>query len=533
MSDVTITDKHGVPLRRAAPPGRARVSAAAYDAADTLSQELAGWHPALASADRDWLWERPEAVARGRDLTRNNGFANGARRSEVDAAIGANLRLSYKPDYQALGLTKSWADGFAREIEARWRVFADDPDYFCDAARHDTMSSLFALAYGHYWADGDAIGVLLWKERGGPYNTTLQIIDPDRLSNPNDLADEDRLRGGVHLDELGAAVAYEFRRRHPQDVATFRGGDEFTWDRVDRDLPWGRPQVVHFFERQRAGQTRGVSRMAAIVEPLAMQHKMDRVTLQAAIIEAILGFFITSPFDPEMVADGLVAKDTLPEYQQLRSAFHDQNRVRLGGVQANILVPGEEPKILAPQHPNSQYPEFTATVLRRIASGLGLSYEQLSQDWSKVNYSSARAALLEVWRGLTARRQRFTQRFCTPIFGAWLEEVLIDKREFDMPAAAPDFYDAKAAWCRARWIGPGRGWVDPVKEVQAAAGRMDAGISTLEHEAAEQGLDWQEVAEQQALEDGTRAELGLPPRAALTVGSAPDVAEDEGRGNEQ
>jgi hypothetical protein len=32
---------------------------------------------------------------------------------------------------------------------------------------------------------------------------------------------------------------------------------------------------------------------------------------------------------------------------------------------------------------------------------------------------------------------------------------------------APGFYQNKALWCRCKWIGPGRGWIDPVKEAKA------------------------------------------------------------------
>jgi len=55
----------------------------------------------------------------------------------------------------------------------------------------------------------------------------------------------------------------------------------------------------------------------------------------------------------------------------------------------------------------------------------------------------------------------------------------------------------------------GRGWIDPVKEAQAAQLRMEIGISTLEDECAEQGKDWEEVLEQRAREKGKLEELGL------------------------
>ena len=69
-----------------------------------------------------------------------------------------------------------------------------------------------------------------------------------------------------------------------------------------------------------------------------------------------------------------------------------------------------------------------------------------------------------------------------------------------MPAGAPGLFEAPAAWLRARWLGPPRGYIDPVKEAQAAQIRIDTMMSTLERECAEQGLDVEEVLDQLAWE---------------------------------
>ena len=82
---------------------------------------------------------------------------------------------------------------------------------------------------------------------------------------------------------------------------------------------------------------------------------------------------------------------------------------------------------------------------------------------------------------------------------------------------APDFYANKYAWLKSRWVFAGRGWVDPVKEATAAKLRLDANISTLELENAEQGLDWEDVLEQRARESAQLESLGLPASAAASA----------------
>lgn len=482
MARLTLTS----PPRRVATTGL--VPNSAYDAGDTLRQEIAGWRPNLEPADGELSHERDDIRARSRDLIRNNGWAAGAVVKEVDAVLGANFRPASKPDWRALGVSPEDAQALAREIEAAWRSYANDPRFVCDATRTMTMGGLFGLAYRHYLGDGDALAVLHWEE-ARPWSTVLRVVDPDLLTNPNDMFDSEIMRGGVEIDAHGAALAYHFRQGHP--MAPWATVDAYRWERVARETEWGRPQVVHFFDKHRDGQSRGVSRLTPIAEKLKMEDKYSRVELQAAVLNAVLGAFIESPLDPDMFADSLNAGE-ISGYQEARADFHKQRQITLGGVQLPTLFPGERVGFHVAQRPAAQFGEFETAVLRHIAAGIGVSYEQLSADWSKTNYSSARAALIEIWRGWTSRRQAFAQRFCQPVYAAFLEEA-IDRGLVFLPRGWPDFYEALPAYTAAKWIGPGKGFVDPVKEIEAAALRVKLGVSTLEDEAAElTGSDYEE-----------------------------------------
>lgn len=501
---MTILAADGSPMRAQAP-------VTSYQAADPISQDLAGWHPFLGSADADLLPERPEIVARIRDLVRNNGWASGAVRRELDSVIGSGLRLSCKPDWRALGLSADWAAEWADLVEGQWRLWADDPACWCDATRHSTMGGLFGLAYRHYAVDGDALAVLQWRPHGGLYATTVRVIDPDRLSNPHDGMDTETLRAGVELDDWGAATAYHIRRRHPGDWST-TSRDGFTWERFPRETPWGRPVVVHHFDKERDEQSRGIGRLTPVLERLKMLDKYDKVELQAAVLNAVLAAFIESPFDHELLSD-VLDDGKLTGYQDMRRAFHEVRGLTLGGVRIPALFPGERIGFHTAARPNQAFAAFESAALRNIAAGIGISYEQLSADWSKTNYSSARAALLETWKTLIGRRKAFAVGFCQPVFGAWLEEA-IDRGTAPLPAAAPDFNAARAAYTRCDWIGPPRGWVDPVKERQGALLGIAGGLSTLQDEAAEQGKDYQDILAQLAREMADMPAGILHPAAA-------------------
>lgn len=509
---VEILDASGNPMRK--PP-----QVAAFEAASGRENaSLGAWSPFNYSADAALLPERDRIAARVHDIARNDGWASAALQRHLDNVIGGRFTLNARPDHVALGQTPEWAQEWSRAVESEWRNFAEDPDMFCDAARMSSLVGLFGLMFRHRIADGESLAALLWlPDRGGKFATTMQVIDPDRLSNPGDRLDREFLRGGVEIDTFGAPVRYHVRRNHPGDTGALGfSSKRFEWDVVDRETPFGRRMMIHAFDADRAGQTRGRSAFTPVLKRLHMLGKYDEAELQAAVLNAVLAAWITSPFDHEALLE-MLSQQQLDPYQAARSEYYkDRRQFVPDGVQLNTLFPGEDISMPAASHPNTVFPAFIESGVRNVATALGISYEQLSMDWSKTNYSSARAALMEVWKGMIRARLGFGEQVARPIYSAWLEEA-IDSGVVEMPTDAPDFNDAKAAWTRCRWIGPGRGWVDPVREAMGAQLRIEMGISTLQDEAAEQGYDWEEQLEQRKREVEKMRELDIPPPSWLTM----------------
>jgi capsid protein len=186
------------------------------------------------------------------------------------------------------------------------------------------------------------------------------------------------------------------------------------------------------------------------------------------------------------------------------------------------LFPGDKLEPFLPGRPATAFGSFIDNVFRIIGCALDLPAILLLKDFSQVNYSSARAALLEAWRSFNRQRDWLGTMFLDPWYALWLEEVINDGRV----AAPVNYYANRAAYNRCRWIGPARGWVDPVKEIDAVGQRLALRLSTLEDECAEQGRDWREVAQQQALEKAYYDELGLayPGDAAPAKRGGPNSA---------
>jgi len=492
----------------------------AHDAADRTSRAFAGWNPPLGSADADLLDELPTMWGRGRDLGRNEALTASAYQTYRDNIVGHVLRLSAQPAYRMLGRDKEWSDEWGNSVEAWFQTWSDSAE--CDAARTQTLLGLTHQALTGALMNGDALAVATWEPRPDSlWSTRLQMIEADRLDTPPLLASRSDIRKGVEIDRYGAPVAYHVRKTHPGDLGS--GFDDF--ERIPAFTPWGRRRVIHLYDKERSEQSRGKPIVAAVMKDLRMAGNYSQAELKAAVVNALVAAFIESDLPQDSVAALFSGggEDLINPLQYWNEAFSAANAPRLEGGAVIPIPIGAKLASHNPGRPATAFGVFMGSVVRRIAAGMHLPYELLLKDFSKTNYSSARAALLEAWRFFLGRRRWLSDMWLQPIYELWMEEAIALGR-----VLAPGFYSNKYAWLKSRWVFAGRGWVDPVKEATAAKLRLETGLSTLEMECAEQGLDWEDVLEQQARERSRRQKLGLPePGATASTAPPPEPDDDE------
>ena len=510
----------GVPSGVSALGGRFRT---AHHAASLDDARLSSWLPAAGSADADMLPELGILTPRARDLARNSGLAGGYIQTAKDNIIGHQLRLNAIPDYLLLGRDKDWARTWSKQVEAEFRTWADTTE--CDAAHTQTLWGLARVALAAALMNGDHVTLPKWlPQNGARWATRLQNIESDRLSTPPREAANPQLRGGVEIDGNGAPVAYWIQQQHPGDRYGLTGSWEPPeWVRVPAFTAWGRRRVIHLHDKERPGQTRGAPVFTRVLREFRVSSEYVGNELHASAANALIAAFLETDMSQEAVSGlfGDSGAEMMAQYQDpqsyLSQIYSRFNRKKLDSGLIMPLPPGTRLSSFDTARPNVNFGEFMGHVSRYIAAGLNVPYELLMKDFTQSNYSSARAALLEAWRYFLSYRRTFTELFLAPIYALWFEEA-VNRGSID----APDYYDNPYAYLRARWTFAGRGWVDPVKEAVAAQTRIESGLSTLEAECAEQGHDWEELADQQAVEREYRAALNLPdPYATAGRGFAP------------
>lgn len=512
---VSARDITAAKLRASLAPGPGGgVNPYPYDSAQPYSADMQGWMPWIRSPDAEINVNRDRMAARARDLVRNDGWANGSVNRLLDGMIGSHFFPIPRPNWRVLArefgprFDLAWCAEFQSAVRGEYDVWAHDPGFHCDATRSQSLTQMFNTAARAKCVEGDGLALLMWNPDavaagGARYATTLQLIDPDRLSNPLEDIDSADRRGGVQIDKLGAPIGYHIRRAHQYDW--YNSVESITWDYFPRETGWGRPVMVHAFDRERAGQHRGIGILHQVLSRFRQMVQYDDAALKAAIVRATLGFFITSQRDENQVRDSLEAMGGQAAddfFQTLAAALYQQQPITMNGVRTPVLPPGDKMQMVSPNTRVDDYTAIQDAGHRHIAQNTGQSSVEVSNDFSKLNYSSFRGAMLQASRTLIRRRADFAIGFAQPVYSAWLEEV-VERFPEIMPRGigSDQFLAMRAALCQARWIGPGRGWVDPVKERQGEVLGLDAGFGTLEDTCADiEGEYWEDRLDQRAVE---------------------------------
>lgn len=476
--------------------------------------ELEGWRPNGSLFDDEFRDRGKRTTDRIRDLDANNGWISGAIDRRVEAVIGNNIRLSSQPMHDLIGSggqDYAWRVVFARRWQNLFRVWANDVGRRCDARRLHTFGQMAELSYMHYLRDGEVAAEIRMDDRGARFRTNVRLIDADRIGNPNGQSNTATLKNGIVLDASGAPKAYWIRNQHEDDSTP--GVDRFKWTRINARGPSGRPKLIHVRRARRIDQLRGFSRLVEAVVPAKQLDKVDRAEVNAALLSAMMSFFIKSPGSTSDLYDALQApagdqvswSDKVSSYTKQRK----KNPINLGSI-ARVFQLWPDEDVVTPERnsPNANYPVFLKAILQKISAATGISYAQVSQNWDDLNYSSARAMLNEMWRSFLQDRHLFTQNFCTPIASALMEEA-VATRQLEIPGGPLNFYLYRTELTMCDWLGPGRGTVDPQKEANSANLDTAAGRRSTPEIIREQGRDPDDVLAEEADYRERRREFGL------------------------
>jgi len=307
-----------------------------------------------------------------------------------------------------------------------------------------------------------------------PYK--IQFLDADYLDEEENqvMKNGEETIMGVKLDANGKPKSYLLFKDHPHNQ--YFGN----YNREHIELP--ADQLIHAYVPERAEQTRGVPFMTTALTRLKMLDGYEEAELVAARVGASKMGFFTSQSGDQYTGDDL--EDDYTPIMNAEAGTFEQ------------LPDGMDFKSFDPQHPASGFDSFHKSVLRGIASGLGVSYVSLANNLEGVNYSSIRQGTLEERDNFRIMQRFMIEHFIQPVFDKWLLQTMSFKDDFLLP---PDKYNKFAN--NIVYIPRSWGWIDPVKEVKANVDGLNAGVVTMQDVQANYGRDVEELFEQHQREE--------------------------------
>jgi len=373
-----------------------------------------------------------------RDLARNNGWAKRARRIIANNTTGG------------WGLTPRMTGSAATEASRLWRAWSDSTQ--CDAAGSLTFSGLQHQVMRTLSTDGEVLVRRRWRRAsdGLMIPMQLQVLEADYIDTA-----KDGLTGaaggpviqGVEFDKLGKRVAYWLFDAHPGSLRS---------SGVSRRI--AATEIRHVYYVERPEQVRGVSWFGAGIVPLKDLDEYEDADLVRQKIAACFAAFVTD-------LDGAATPLGEEEADQVE-------RFEPGMI--NYLPPGKSITFGTP--PAVVGDGFTMRHLRKIASALSVTYEDLTGDYSQVNFSSARMARLSHWADVRDWQWNLlVPQLCQPVVD-WAMEAAVTA---GLLPEAPT----------TEWTAPPMPMIEPDKEGLAIQRLVRNGVRTPSEVVREQGGD--------------------------------------------
>lgn len=404
-------------------------------------------------------------------------------------------------------------------LEAEWRDWNRAGN--CDVTGSLSGCDVDELALECAARDGEVLLRLVtgWENR---WNFAIQIIDPEQLDvdYTEELGPNRVVVMGVELNQWRRPLAYYLRKqplvRHGHDLA--RG------ERIR--VPAA--EIVHAYRPEWVWQTRGVPWMHTGIKTL--QHTDGYI--EAAVVAArkgasAMGFYQQS-LDAEPLSDG----DGEPRGGVAGGSgggMHELSQEFEPGT-SHVLPPGMTWQGWDPAFPNVDHGPFVQAMLQGFASGTGVGYNALANDWEGVSYNSLRAsALVERDHYKTVQRW-YIEAVKGRVFDAWLRTSILNGA-IPRPTSVPEEQRLEQL-SRVRWQPRRWDWVDPAKDIEAAERAVALRVRSISSIIRERGDDPDEVFEEIAEERRRLAELGLTPSDVMAAVSAPPSNDDENGGDD-
>lgn len=466
VSDILTWFAPGLAVRRA----QARAAISMLDertrkyAASANTNRTKDWRTSNSSMNAELRSSLDKIRSRSRDMYANNGHLRSAINRLTTNMVGSGIRPSVYTESRAL----------EKKLMTAWRDWAES-----ETSDYDGRIDFYAmqsLVVRSVIMSGEAI-IRRRRDEASGIPLQVQVQEADVLDASMDgVATEGGgyIVLGVEFNSKGKRVAYWLYDEHPGDTGIRAG---LTSRRVAAS------DVCHVYFIERPGQVRGIPwTTASILKLRDLDQYEDAQIIRQKIAACFTAFVHDASADASLPGDG----DGI-EYDRLEPGRIEE------------LPIGKSITFSSPP-PAEGYDSFTKGVLRSAASGIGITYEAMTNDYSMVNFSSGRMGWIEMARQITEWQGAMVKPFCNTVW-AWFTES----------AAIAGKIRSTQAQTMAGWTPPKREMIDPEKEARGIVEQLKAGLLSYSEALRKQGYEPSDVMEEMASDISKLDDLGIVP----------------------
>ena len=458
-----------------------------YDGAKR-GRNYANWFTSGNSANADIWTDITTLRNRSRDVVRNNDYARGVIGKLVDNVV--YLGINFQAQVKQVKQPTVNDDRINNLIESNFKAWAEEK-LWCHTAGQLDFVGLQQLVMRSCLESGEVfVRKVKQSFSGSPVPFALEIIEADQLAEDHNVTwGDNQVIMGVEVNSWQRPVAYWFYKQHPGDNWNRSGNREM------QRIP--ATEIIHLYLGDRPNQARGLPLLYSTLLRLKNVGDYEESEQLAAKLAACIMAMITTPYS-----------DLLGEPEQENGNLPADEKFEPGVMR--YLAPGESMEAFDPKRPNPNLTAFIEQQLRATGAGVGVSYETVSNDYSKTNYSSSRLSLitardrykvLQVWFATNFLREVI---YGNPEADGWLDmAVMSGVLNF------PDYELRPQRYRATKWQFRGWAWVDPHKEVKATLDSLAGGMTSLTDFYAEQGKDFEESVKTIAREREMLKQFGI------------------------
>lgn len=453
----------------------------------------ADWFPVDGRAEPLNQASRAQLRAKARYLERNSDVVNSILNAYTRNVVGKGFNLQVKTD------NEEWNS----LLETVWQEWSRPGN--CDVTGQYSLEEMLDLIVRRKLVDGGVLAVKTYDKKFAiPYQLQMREVDEidsyGQMQSPagNPIVDV------VEVNAVGRPVKFYLRK---YDLKTF---SQVETEPIDAE------RVYYLMEKTRATQVREITPLARAIDKTHDLDEFFEATVFKQKINAAIAVWITN----SDTASGSVGRGSIAGGSSGGTKGAGGKRIVPGSI--NELAPGQDIKTLVPAGQSSELETFDLAIMRKVAAGQGLSYEQVSRDVSQVNYSSARQNLLEDWKVFEKEQQFLIAHFLDGVFEDVIRAAVLSGY---IPAnVVPNDFWSNPQWLKHEFIGQKMPWIDPYKEALANQIMLESYQMTLKEFYGRSGRDYTETVEQIKKE---KADLG-----ALAEGQQEGVMGSNGNNNE-